>query len=151
MLYFAYGSNMDYAQMRQRCPSARFVGVTKLPDHRLAFSRKSRNRGCGVADVIGTTGHDVRGVVYEVNDPEDVRRLDRCEGVPSGAYIRKDSQLVFLRDDPEQPFGVSMYYAVKEDNPPLPNAEYKSLIVSGARFWQLPTAYIQELEQITAT
>jgi AIG2-like family len=149
MFYFAYGSNMDCAQMRERCPSARFVGVAKLPDHRLAFSRKSRNRGCGVADAIETTGHDVWGVVYEVIDPEDVQTLDRCEGAPSGSYVRKESQLVFLRDDPEQPLGVSIYFAVKEDNPPLPAAEYKKLIVSAARFWQLPSAYIQELEQIS--
>jgi len=135
--------------MRERCPSARFVSVAKLPDHRLAFTRNSKNRGCGVADVIGTTGHDVWGVVYEIIDPEDVERLDRFEGVPSGAYVRNDSQQVFLRGEPEQPEEASIYFAVREDNPPLPNAEYKSLLVGGARFWQLPAAYIQELEQIT--
>ena len=137
--------------MRKRCPSARFVGVARLPDHRLAFSRKSEKRGCGVADVIGTTEHDVWGVVYEIDDPEDLSRLDRCEGVLSGAYIRRDSQPVFLRENQEQPLRVSIYFAMKEDNPPLPNAEYKRLIVSGARFWQLPTKYINELEQIAVT
>jgi len=41
MLYFAYGSNMDWAQMRSRCRTARFVCVEKLKDHRLAFTRKA--------------------------------------------------------------------------------------------------------------
>jgi AIG2-like family len=137
--------------MRERCPSARFVGIAKLPDHRLVFSRRSRNRECGVADIIGCTGHDVWGVVYEISDPEDANRLDRCEGVPSHAYVKKDSQQVFLRDDPGRPFPVSMYFAVKEDNPPLPNTEYKTLIVRGAKFWQLPAVYIQELEEIATS
>jgi hypothetical protein len=29
MLYFAYGSNMNWDQMRERCPSARFEFVAK--------------------------------------------------------------------------------------------------------------------------
>jgi gamma-glutamylcyclotransferase (GGCT)/AIG2-like uncharacterized protein YtfP len=114
MLYFAYGSNMDCAQMRTRCPLARFVCVAKLPNHRLTFSRNSKNRGCGVADVIGNTGHEVWGIVYEIDDPRNIASLDQCEGVPSGAYVRKDSQLVFPRDNPEQPLSVSIYFTVKE-------------------------------------
>jgi hypothetical protein len=51
MLCFAYGSNMDLAQMRERCPSTRFAFIAKLPDHRLVFPRKSKCRCCGVASV----------------------------------------------------------------------------------------------------
>ena len=40
MIYFAYGSNLDFVQMRSRCPSAQFVAVAKLPDHQLAFTRR---------------------------------------------------------------------------------------------------------------
>jgi hypothetical protein len=66
MLYFAYGSNMDWGQMKGRCPSVRFVGVAKLPDHRLVFTRKSVNRGCGVADVVRDAGGGVWGAVFEI-------------------------------------------------------------------------------------
>ena len=51
MLYFAYGSNLDWAQMKSRCPSATFVDRAKLKDHRLAFTRKSKDRDCGAADL----------------------------------------------------------------------------------------------------
>jgi len=27
LLYFAYGSNLDWSQMKKRCPSAEFVGI----------------------------------------------------------------------------------------------------------------------------
>lgn len=146
MRYYAYGSNMDCALIRERCSSARFIGVAKLADHSLTFSRKSSKRGCGVADVVESAGHDVWGVVYEIDDPDDERRLDRCEGFPH-AYT-KESRITYLRDQLEQPLNVSIYFAVKQENPPLPNAEYKNLIVGGAKFWQLPLAYIQELDQI---
>jgi len=32
--------------------------------------------------------------------------------------------------------------------PPLPNADYKRLIVEGARFWHLPDDYVREMETI---
>ena len=78
MLYFAYGSNMDWDQMKQCCQAARFVGVALLPDHRLAFTRKSVNRGCGVADAVPDAGRRVWGVVYEIGDL-DVGKLDTSE------------------------------------------------------------------------
>ena len=37
MLIFAYGSNMDPVQMRQRCPGAETVGSGVLRDHRLVL------------------------------------------------------------------------------------------------------------------
>src|SRR5918995_5170968 len=84
MLYFAYGSNMNWAQMKARCPSARFVGVALLRDHRLAFTRKSVNRGCGVADVVSEAGARVwGGAVFEVSDL-DIGKLDVSEGYRPG-------------------------------------------------------------------
>lgn len=43
MLYFAYGSNMDPAQIMERCPEATLVGLGYLADHGLCFPRKSKN------------------------------------------------------------------------------------------------------------
>ncbi len=152
MLYFAYGSNMDWGQMRERCPSARFACVAKLKDHRLAFTRKSEKRGCGVSDVIPDPGRDVWGVVYEI-DEHDLGRLDKYEGFVPGrrrednAYFREERHVG--RDGNESdPLAVWVYFAIPQPNPPLPNEEYKRLIVEGARFWHLPEDYISQLEQI---
>src|SRR5947208_12969770 len=70
MLYFAYGSNMDSTQMKERCPSAKFVCRAKLPSHRLAFTLRSCRRGCGVADILRDEAKDVWGVVYELPENE---------------------------------------------------------------------------------
>ncbi len=150
MLYFAYGSNMNWQQMQERCRSARFVGLAKLSDYGLAFTRKSVNRGCGVADVVPEPGKSVWGVVYEIGDL-DLGKLDRSEGCRPGremnSYWRREC-MVYLDGDDARPLTVSAYFGDPQETPPLPNEAYKDLIVSGAKHWHLPDDYVQELEQI---
>lgn len=150
MLYFAYGSNMDWQQMRGRCPSARFVGRAVLPDYRLAFTRRSDARGCGVADAVLEKGRCVWGVVYEISDL-DVGGLDTPEGYRPGremnSYWRRGC-VVLLDGDEQQPLTVSTYFAEREPDPPPPNQAYMDLLLSGARHWCLPDEYIKDLERI---
>jgi hypothetical protein len=151
-LTFAYGSNMDFDQMRQRCPSAQFICIAVLKNHRLAFTRKSKDRNCGVSDVVPTPDSVVSGVVYEITE-YDLAVLDVKEGYrPSrraedNSYNRR-TETVFPNGDETKPLNVEIYFAVPQENPPLPNQEYKNLIVSGARHWELPADYIAELEKI---
>jgi hypothetical protein len=56
---------MNWQQMVERCSSARFVGTALLPNHRLAFTRKSIRRSCGVADAVLDRGRNIWGVVYD--------------------------------------------------------------------------------------
>jgi len=151
-LYFAYGSNLDCGQMRERCPSARFVCVAKLKDYGLAFTRKSTKRGCGVADAVSKTGCDVWGVVYEIDD-QDLAQLDRCEGYHPGKPEKEDSynrreRVVLDGGDEHKPLTVMTYFAVGECNPPPPNKQYMGQIIEGAKFWRLPAEYIKELERV---
>jgi Gamma-glutamyl cyclotransferase, AIG2-like len=109
VLYFAYGSNMNWAQMKERCPASCFVGIAVLPDHRLAFTRKSVKRGCGVADALRDTGRKLWSVVYEISDL-DIGSLDRSEGYRSGretnSYCRRECT-VFLDGEETQPLTIS--------------------------------------------
>ncbi|MBI4446898.1 MAG: gamma-glutamylcyclotransferase [Acidobacteria bacterium] len=69
------------------------------------------------------------------------RRPEKC------AYVRK--QWDILEDGKtDKPLNVWVYFANRQNKPPLPNAEYKRLIVEGARHWCLPAEYIRQLEQI---
>lgn len=150
MLTFAYGSNMNWDQMRERCPSSHFVGIAALRDHTLAFTRGSINRGCGVADVVAEEGAQVWGVVFEITDL-DVGRLDTSEGFRPGrdqnSYYRREC-LVFLDGEDHRPLTVSVYFGERQPNPPLPNDAYKNLILTGARHWHLPDEYIRQVERI---
>ncbi len=85
-LYFAFGSNMDAAQMARRCPGAETMGPGTLQAHRLVFRGPSRNRGGGVLSVDASPGDQVTGVVYRVTEA-DLAALDRFEGAPQW-YVR---------------------------------------------------------------
>jgi gamma-glutamylcyclotransferase len=141
---------MDWAQMSKRSPSCRFVGIAVLPNHRLAFTRKSIRRGCGVADAVREAGQAIWGAVYEISEP-DVGELDKAEGYRPGrdknSYWRQEC-VVLLNGAEQCPLNVFTYFGDPQPNPPLPNRAYKDVILSGARHWHLPDAYIQELARI---
>src|SRR5262245_41566749 len=111
MLYFAYGSNLDWTQMSSRCPSARFVCVARLPAHRLAFTRWSPRRQCGTADVVAAAGETVWGVAYDLAAADFVP-LDEYEGCIMGqagnAYDRIETT-VFRDGATAQPVTAWIY------------------------------------------
>lgn len=149
MLYFAYGSNMNFKQMRERCPSARFVCTARLDDFELAFTWYSQSRKSGVADIVEKKGEQVWGVVYQI-DELDLGRLDTCEGYQAGresnAY-RRVERTVFTGDDTNQPHTI-FTYEVDRKKECKPSEEYKRLIIEGARYWHLPEEYISKLESL---
>jgi gamma-glutamylcyclotransferase (GGCT)/AIG2-like uncharacterized protein YtfP len=152
MLYFAYGSNLDPRQLRQRCPSARFVAVASLPDHRLAFTRYAKDRGCGTCDGVSEPGQDIWGVVFDLSEA-DLGRMDASEGYQPGrpltdnAYFREQRE-VYRDGKQDQPIVVWLYFANRQPNAPLPNAAYKRQLVEGARYWGLPEEYQAQLRRI---
>src|ERR1700678_317514 len=87
MLYFSYGSNMDWDRITQndRAQSAQYLLRAMLPDHRLAFTRYSNRQKTGTADVLPAVGSLVWGALFDI-DPVDQGKLDTAEGVRSGAY-----------------------------------------------------------------
>ncbi len=157
MLYFAYGSNMAWDQMQSRCPSAQFIAVASLPDHRLVFPCYSVTRGCDVASIAEAEGEVIWGVVYRIGDA-DQGALDACEGFnpyrdPERNAYEPIKTVVFLRGDPVQPLDVFTYVAQLQAKftPSGPSAEYRALILSGARYWQLPADYLCAIEAICRT
>ncbi|HEY6368169.1 MAG TPA: gamma-glutamylcyclotransferase family protein [Candidatus Binatia bacterium] len=144
MYYFAYGSNMNWEQMKRRCPSTQFVCVASLKDYHFAIARHSRLRNCGTANIVANAGSEVWGIVYDVSEL-DLVALDAFED-----GYRREKLLVRASDDSQRSVEVLVYIAEKEDNVPLPNPDYKRLIVEGARHWNIPESYCSMLEQIHA-
>jgi gamma-glutamylcyclotransferase len=145
---FKYGLGADEATM----PISKVRLRAKLPAHRLAFTLKSARRDCGVADVLPDQAKEVRGVVYELEDNE-LNNLDKREDYRPGKpydqskYTRED-HYVLREGDAKQPLLVALYRGHPQLDPPLPSDDYKELIVDGAKRWELPADYIQELESI---
>ena len=142
MHYFAYGSNMNWQQMQRRCPSSRFVCVGRLIDYQFGITRHSRLRDCGTANVYPVPGQEVWGIVYDIC-AEDLEKLD---GFEDG--YRREMLAIHPSNNGQVPITALVYVAAIEANVPPPNAEYRRLMVEGAKHWQLPPSYLALLEAI---
>ena len=80
--YIAYGSNLNIRQMRMRCPSARIIGTSEIPDYELLF--KGSKTGSYLT-IEPKKGSRVPVAAWEVSI-EDEQALDRYEGFPTFYY-----------------------------------------------------------------
>jgi AIG2-like family len=141
--YFAYGANMAEGVMAAFCPGHRFLGAAELPDHRLAFTRRSIRTGTGVADVVPVPGRSAWGVLYELADG-DVDALDRKEG-NGWAYERVPVDVRLAGAGAAVP---SLTYRVcePERDEVIPSAQYLDGLIEAARARGLPATYTAELK-----
>ncbi len=139
ILYFAFGSNMCTARMKQRIPSARVIGPATLPHWILVCNKLGRD-GSAKANIVRRHGANVHGIIYALN-ANDLEILDRIEA----GYQRKTLKVI-------SPASVSAraeaYVATRLTPDPLPYGWYKDLILSGAREHGLPESYLNFLERL---
>jgi hypothetical protein len=135
---------MNWPQMQRRCSSARFVCTARLPGYRFAIARHSRLRDCGTANVVPEAGSAVLGIIYEVSE-SDMLIMDSFED----GYSRHQILVYSIEGNPFE-LEVIVYIAPQEVGVPLPTAEYKRLMLEGARHWRLPAAYCFMLDQLEA-
>lgn len=139
-LLFAYGSNLAAAEMDAWCPEARFAGVARLPDHRLALNRRSIRWGGGTADIVPTPGEEVWGALYEVPDGT-LERLDAKEG-EGWAYRRIEVEV----EHGGRRVGAEAYEVVdKEPKAVPPTPDYADLLLRAARERGLPKEYVERV------
>lgn len=83
--YIAYGSNLNIRQMRMRCPSARIIGISEIPEYELLF--KGSKTGFYLT-IEPKKGSRVPIAAWEVS-AEDEQALDRYEGFPTFYYKKE--------------------------------------------------------------
>jgi gamma-glutamylcyclotransferase len=142
--YFAYGSNMLTARLRERVPSATAIGTGQLEGYVLRWDKRSRRDGSGKcdADATGRQGDVVWGVVFEL-DQEDKPALDQAEGLGAG-YMEK---MVHVLTE-AGPVTAVTYCATDKDARLRPYHWYKALVIAGAREHGLPASYRSRLELV---
>lgn len=138
-LYFAYGSNLDRDQVRERCPGSRARFRARLRDHRLDFTHYSSRWTGGAADVVPHSGDEVWGAVYELRD-EDFDMLDRFER----GY---DRVLLTVDDDHGQERRV-VSYTVREKYSFRPTRMYVQKMLHWGERWKLPPDYLARLGRL---
>jgi gamma-glutamylcyclotransferase len=145
-IYFAYASNMAAETMERLCPGQRFAGLAELPDHRLAFTRRSIRTGTGVADIVRADGQSVWGVLYEL-DATMLAVLDEKEG--NGWAYRRD--LVSLRGSlGEERLALAYSVIAKKPDEVRPSPEYLRGVLDAARERLLPEHYVAALAAMWA-
>jgi adenylate kinase family enzyme/gamma-glutamylcyclotransferase (GGCT)/AIG2-like uncharacterized protein YtfP len=145
LLYFAYGSNLSSARLRQgdRAPAARAAGAAALTGYTLRWHKRGQD-GSGKCTVhaTGAASDAVWGVVWEVCG-EDLARLDAVEGpgyervaVEVTAGDRKLDAFTYVARESHVQAGLE------------PAAWYRAMVVAGAREHGLPASWIRSLEGI---
>ena len=148
--YFAYGSNMHGDEMVKAGGRFEKIGVARLDDYRLAFTRRSKCWGAGVADVVESKRLSVWGVLYSI-DEVALSGLDHKEGYKGpdandNAYVRQ-WVTVCLAGGPQ--FQALTYVVTEKLKDELaPNPEYLERLVSGALQNNLDKDYIAFLQAI---
>ncbi|MFC2009499.1 gamma-glutamylcyclotransferase family protein [Chloroflexota bacterium] len=130
MYYFAYGSNLSFKQMSERCPKSKPRFKAILPNYRLIFTGWSRKLRGGVAGIKKVKDEKVVGGVYEVSEG-CLMSLDRHEG---SLYVRLNV-VVFTEDgDPIEAITHIKEGKLEETQP---SQEYLTIMRQGFKDWKI--------------
>ena len=138
--YFAYGSNMSSARLRERVPDAISLGRAQLAGFQLTWNKPGRD-GSGKANIVVAEAHILWGVLYRF--PASAwPMLDQIEG----EYARESHRVL---DRQERGVTAQLYRWPGDARAPdlSPHDWYRDHLLAGAREHQLPTDVIRALSR----
>ena len=138
MLYFAYASNMNQAQMKRWCPASRFIKVVCLEGHRFVYDGYSVPWDGAVGNIVTSETEKVWGVLYDITS-RDRLTLDAFEGYPR-SYERKDVEV----KDRDGNVHRAMTYCRTGRAVGKPHPDYEKVVLDGAKECGLPEDYIDK-------
>jgi hypothetical protein len=138
-LYAAYGSNMDPAQMRNRCPHSPFSDIGWLSGWRLTFGGEDLGWEGALGTLVEEPDSQVFVALYDIT-PADRVALDKWESADSGLY-----RTIRLRVSTLDADVVAWTYVLNGYEGGLPSARYLGLIAEGAEAAGAPADYLAEL------
>lgn len=149
-LFFAYGANMNLAQIKKRCSYPVRVAAAYLPDYRIGFYGHSREWDGALETAIESQGSKLWGVLFALNaldwDQIDSWQDARFDG--TGQYFHYP---VHVCDMQGKSYEARLYKKDVLDISCPPSQQYMARILDGARQNELPPAYIESLLAIQTT
>lgn len=134
--YFAYGSNMDSAQMALRCPDSTKIANATLEGYFFAINER------GVATAIPQRGTNTDGVLWSISS-KDKLELDRYEGVSQDFYYCEETRVTTNAGSV-----MAMIYIATSQSPGSARPGYVEKIIRAAREEHgIAEVYIQTLEK----
>ncbi len=134
--YFAYGSNMNFLQMRERCPGSSFIGKATLDSFKFVYDGTSK-KGGAVANIVKEGDEFVLGGLYKINDSH-LKSLDDYEGYPT-SYDKKE---FLVQTEDNKTFSAIMYLRTGKQVGE-PRSQYRQIVLQGAKDCGLSEEYIQ--------
>ena len=139
ILYFAYGSNMSAARMKQRLGWEAPRRAASLKDFQLVFDQAGFNDpASSPANIRSEQGGLVEGIVYEVEE-KDLKILDGYEKY----YQRLEVKVIAAK---EKNLDAVTYLSKKNRWEKPPTREYLNFLLEGKSF--LSWKYFDELSRI---
>lgn len=142
--YIAYGSNLNIPQMRMRCPGARVIGTSVIPDYELLF--KGSKTGSYLT-IEPKAGGSVPVAVWEVSEKNEAA-LDRYEGFPD-FYYKAEMVLPIkaICGGKVRHCRVFVYIMHEERSLGLPSADYVRICREGYEMFGFGQRYLTDAIQ----
>jgi gamma-glutamylcyclotransferase (GGCT)/AIG2-like uncharacterized protein YtfP len=138
-LYAAYGSNLDPAQMRERCPYSPCRGSGWLEGWRLTFGGEEHGWEGSLATVVEDLGNRVFVMLYDVS-PWDESTLDEIEFATTRLYNK-----IRVRVHTLDGVQVAWLYVLDGYEGGLPSARYLGVMADAAEAAGAPDDYVADL------
>lgn len=138
----AYGSNLCWLRMVQRCPDMEVIGTTVIPGYRMLFKQSRTGAYCTIEQDANCC---VPALIYRIS-AEDEARLDRCEGYPRYYYKREFLLPVrTLQGRKLRKRRNCIAYILHEDRLlGEPSEEYFSIVEGGYEAWNFDRAILEK-------
>ena len=139
--YLAYGSNLNMAQMRYRCPGAVPLGTAEIKDYRLLFKG---SRSGSYLTIEKAEAYTVPVGVWAVTQADEAR-LDRYEGYPA-FYYKTELDITYKGLVSKKARKVKAFvYIMHEDRPlGLPSYSYVETCAEGYHTFGFDTEFLAE-------
>jgi len=147
LFYFAYGSDMNKAQIHERCTAPKVVAVAKLPHYQLTFGGYSPVWDGGLEGVETSPDQDVWGVMYDLS-LTDRDRLDASHDARMDGSGTSFHCPAIVTDNQGKDHTVLLYKRDVRGTPQTPSREYLNYIIQGAVQNELPIGYIEKLRRM---
>ena len=146
--YLAYGSNLNIRQMRYRCPTAKPIGITAIPDYELLYKGSKTGSYLTIEKKKGSL---VPIAVWEVT-AADEKRLDAYEGYPNFYYKKEMKLPVRLANGKTKKLTAFIYIMHEERELGCPSLAYIRTCKEGYRNFgfdqkYLETAYLRSTKE----
>lgn len=136
--YIAYGSNLNIRRMRYRCPGAKPIGISAIPDYELLYKG---SKTVAYLTIEPKNGSLVPIAVWAVT-ADDEKRLDIYEGYPNFYYKKEICLPVKLASGKIRKVTAFVYIMHEERSIAIPSMTYIRTCEEGYRNFGFDVKYL---------